>query len=323
MTGIGTDAPERDRPTGLRRWAFLATPGWITMTVIVLGFAAACFLILAPWQFGRNAERSAQNSAVQSAVNATPVPPADLMSTADEPSADAIWRPITTTGVFEPDRQVYVRLRQDSGGDPVSEVILPLRLADGRQLLVDRGYVSFDDVQAGVPLPAVPSGTVSITGRVQVTQTDPRNRAPVAVDGRIEAYAISPVAVAAGSSADRSTGPFLRGYVQLTPESPGALTPIGLPQVDSGPFLSYALQWCAFGIIALIGLGVFVFREATGGRPEDDHAWTDGSLADRARAGPPDAGALPAPAEQDGPVAAGASRKRRSRDGFDRSQLYD
>jgi hypothetical protein len=169
----------------------------------------------------------------------------------------------------------------------------------------------------------VPSGTVSITGRVQVTQTDPRNRAPVAVDGGIQAYAISPDAVPAGSSADRSTGPFLRGYVQLTPESPGALAPIGLPQIDSGPFLSYALQWCAFGIIALIGLGVFVFREATSGRPEDDHTWTDGSLAARARDGAPaDAVARPAPTAQDRPVA-GASRKRRSRDGFDRSQLYD
>ena len=39
------------------------------------------------------------------------------------------------------------------------------------------------------------------------------------------------------------------------------LTPIELPQTDSGPFLSYALQWEAFGVIALIGLGVFIFRE--------------------------------------------------------------
>ncbi len=64
---------------------------------------------------------------------------------------------------------------------------------------------------------------------------------------------------------------FLQGYVQLTADSPGVLTPIELPQTDSGPFLSYALQWAAFGVIALIGLGVFIYREAADPRPPDDH----------------------------------------------------
>ena len=192
-----------DQPTGIWRWAFLVRPGWLAMIAAVLGFAAACFLILAPWQFGRNAERSTQNDAVQAAVSASAVPVTDLMSTTAEPAAIAIWRPVTATGIYEADRQVYVRLRQDSGGNPVSEVIVPLLLADGTRLLVDRGYVSFSDVQEGVPLPALPTGTVTVTGRVQVDQTDPANRAAVQVDGRTEVYAINaaavlPVAAAAG-----------------------------------------------------------------------------------------------------------------------------
>jgi len=323
------------------------------MIAVVLGFAAACFLILAPWQFGRNAERSAQNDAVQNAVTAAAVPVADLMSSAAEPAGDAIWRPVTATGVYEPDRQVYVRLRQDGGGNPVSEVIVPLLLADGTRLVVDRGYVSFSDVQEGVPLPALPAGTVTITGRVQADQTDPANRAAVQVDGRTEVYAINPAAVPeAGATATAGTGDgaadadtFYRGYVQLAAQSPGSLGEIGLPQVDAGPFLSYALQWCAFGVIALIGLAVFIYRQATGGRPEDDHDWIgrDEPPAGQERDGPsdaagarsPDAAAVPSPADVDlsaghgdgvrgsAPGAAGRSRRRRSRDGFDRSQLYD
>ena len=39
--------------------------------------------------------------------------------------------------------------------------------------------------------------------------------------------------------------------------------------VDAGPCLSYALQWLAFGAIALIGVGVFVYREATGSREKE------------------------------------------------------
>jgi cytochrome oxidase assembly protein ShyY1 len=307
------------------------------MIAVVLGFAAACFLILAPWQFGRNAERSTQNDAVQAAVGAAAVPVTDLMSTTAEPPPDAIWRPVTATGVYEPGRQVYVRLRQDSGGNPVSEVIVPLLLADGTRLLVDRGYVSFSDVQEGVPLPPLPTGAVTITGRVQVDQTDPANRAAVQVDGRTEVYAINAAAVpgigtGAGPAGDADT--FYRGYVQLTAQSPGALGEIGLPQVDAGPFLSYALQWCAFGVIALIGLAVFIYREATGGRPEDDHDWLgrdepaaaqgwDAAPTNGAAAG---SAAHSEPAVSDGEnpsVPAAGSRRRRSRDGFDRSQLYD
>jgi len=318
------------------------------MIAVVLGFAAACFLILAPWQFGRNAERSTQNDAVQAAVSAAAVPVTDLMSTTAQPPADAIWRPVTATGVYEPDRQVYVRLRQDSGGNPVSEVIVPLLLTDGTRLLVDRGYVSFSDVQEGVPLPVLPTGTVTVSGRVQVDQTDPAKRAAVQVDGRTEVYAINAAAVpapgsgVAGGDGAVDADTFYRGYVLLTAQSPGALGEIGLPQVDAGPFLSYALQWCAFGVIALIGLAVFIFREATGGRPEDDHDWIgrDEPAAGRGWDGQPTgavrstvpvepatgegvAGNPPVPAACNPPVPAAGSRKRRSRDGFDRSQLYD
>ena len=34
-----------------------------------------------------------------------------------------------------------------------------------------------------------------------------------------------------------------------------------LPQTDSGPFLSYALQWIAFGAMALLGWLYFTVRE--------------------------------------------------------------
>ena len=34
-----------------------------------------------------------------------------------------------------------------------------------------------------------------------------------------------------------------------------------LPQTDSGPFFSYALQWIAFGVMALLGWLYFTVRE--------------------------------------------------------------
>ena len=294
MTDTDTEAGRRGR------WSFLLSPGWIAVALAVLAFSATCFLLLAPWQFSRHAERSAQNAAITSALTAAPATATDLLSSTRQPPADDLWRVVTATGTFDPSRQVQVRLRQDGNGNAVSEVIVPFRLESGQWLLVDRGYVSFVDVSNNVPIAPTPAGTVTITGRVQDEQTDPLNRQPLTVQNRVEAYAINVAAVGGAQGSEQ----FLQGYVQLTDTSPGVLTPVDLPQTDPGPFLSYALQWETFGVIALVGLGVFVYREVASPRPPDDHIDAD------------------APDPDPTPVAAGRQRRRRG-DGFDRSQLYD
>ena len=47
---------------------------------------------------------------------------------------------------------------------------------------------------------------------------------------------------------------------------------IGLPHLDAGPFLSYGIQWIAFGIIAPIGVGYFVVAEVKQRRREKAHS---------------------------------------------------
>ncbi len=303
-----------------------------------ISFALACYLILAPWQFGRNAERSEQNAAVAAAITAPPVPIAERMSTTVQPNRDAIWRRVTVTGTFDASREAYIRLRQDGEGRPASEVVVPLITADGTAVLVDRGYVSFASVQQGSALPALPTGTVTLTGRVQADQTDPKNRPPVAApDGRMQ--------YTAASSALAAPGPVYRGYLQLTEDSPGVIDPIGLPQQDSGPFFSYALQWLAFGAIAVLGIGYFIYREVTDPAAEDIYLSDEGSASgDGGSGGIPDDessdnnegpggdngsnGDARAPSDTptsgDGHLAERRpSSRRRTRRGFDKSQLYD
>src|SRR5664279_4381011 len=107
---------EADPPR--RRWAFLVRPGWIAAILAALAFAGTCFFLLAPWQFGRHAERDAQNTAVNAAITAPAVPVTALMSTGAEPPAEVAWRVVTATGEFDPTREVQVRLRQDENGQP-------------------------------------------------------------------------------------------------------------------------------------------------------------------------------------------------------------
>jgi cytochrome oxidase assembly protein ShyY1 len=288
--------PRRQRSS----WKFVLRPGWIAAILGAIFFAIGCWWILAPWQFGRHDDRDAQNSAIATALASPEVPVTDLLSTTAEPTGE--WRLVTATGTFLPQGQVFVRLRQDSQGNPASEVLVPFRLTDGTLLLVDRGYMPDDQARAGVAPAALPTGTVTVTGRVQQDQADPSHRAPVQEAGHTLVYGIEAeprlTPFAAGA-------PVLQGFIQLETGSPAVLTEIGVPQTDSGPFLSYALQWCAFGAIALLTIGYFVYREFSDPR-EDEKAEVEAYFN-------PDSAELPAEV----PTA------RRLRGGFDKSQLYD
>ncbi len=152
---------------------------------------------------------------------------------------------------------------------------------------------------------ALPTGTVTVTGRVQPDQPDPLHRAAQTTDGRTEVLGIDAGAIPG------LAGPVRPGFLQLVDGSPAVLAPIGVPQVDEGPFLSYALQWCAFGGMALLAIGFFVVREYRDPRPAETPDAQESAAG--AVAGP-----LAAPAGRPA-VAPDGHRSRR----FDRSQLYD
>lgn len=233
------------------RLRFLLRPGWLVVTLVVLAFATACFTLLAPWQFRRHHERSATNAAVQASFHAPTVPLGEL-------GAGSEWRLATATGRYLPDGEALARLRTVLG-EPAFEVLTPFRLTDGSVVLVDRGFVRPNEsVQVGA-YPAVPGGEVVLTGRVRADETDPEHRAAFTDrtnGGRRQVYAVDSRIVA------RATGLTIRpGYLQLEAGSPGVLGPLPLPELDAGPFLSYALQWVAFGSMAILAWIYFTWRE--------------------------------------------------------------
>lgn len=233
------------------RLRFLLRPGWAASTLAVLLFATACYTLLAPWQFRRHHERSATNAAVQASFTAGPVPLETL-----GPGSE--WRLASVHGSYLPDGETVARLRTVQG-EPAFEVLTPFRLTDGSVMLVDRGFLRPNDaIQVG-DYPASPAGEVSLVARVRVDETDPQHRdafSDKTNGGRRQVYAVDSRTVA------RATGLQIRpGYLQLQAGSPGVLGPLPLPELDAGPFLSYALQWLAFGTMALLALAYFTWRE--------------------------------------------------------------
>lgn len=259
-------AAEAERPRdasagsriSLKSLTFLLRPSWIALVLGVLSFAFACFYLLSPWQFGRNAERVAQNNAIEASLTAQPRPLNSVLAPGVAPSATTEWTRVTITGTYLPQDEVVARLRTVQG-EPAFEVLTPMRTTDGQVVLIDRGYVSPGEHGSVPPYPAPPAGTVQVETRIRQDETDSRNRnafADASTGGKLQSYDVDSRVVA------RSSGlPIRPGYFQLDLNQPGVINALPLPQLDSGPFFSYALQWIAFGVMAIAALTYFTVRE--------------------------------------------------------------
>lgn len=264
------------------RWTFLLRPGWLALTAVVFLFAIACYTLLAPWQFDRHAARKAQNDGVEASLAAQPRPLTDVLPEGAGPGPGTEWSLVSSTGSYLPQAEVVARLRTVLG-EPAYEVLTPFRTTDGSTVLIDRGYVRPDQRLRVPDYAAPPEGEVTVVGRVRGDEVDPQHRpafADESTGGQLQTYSVSSTVVADATKLD-----IRPGYLQLSDDQPGVLGALPLPRTDAGPYFSYALQWIAFGTMALFGWLYFTARELRPG----------GALAEQST------GARPAP-----------SRRRRS-----------
>ncbi len=286
----------------LRRLAFLLRPSWAILAVVVVAFAYMCFTVLAPWQLGKNISTSHRNDLIAASVKADPVPAPGLLNSDDGTApagtnpADTEWRRVIVTGGYVPGSTVVERL-QHLDDKPAYGVLAAFRLDDGRVVLVDRGLVAAAD---GTRLPVIaepPAGPQRLEGRVRRSQGTIPGKDPMVGEGLRQVYSVDTTqmsSVLGTRLATFATGA-QGGYLQLDSGQPGAFTPEPLPQLDAGPYLSYGLQWIAFGVMAPLGLGYFVYAELRERRQ-------DRAAAASAEA----AAAVPAPADSSGPAAESA-----------------
>ncbi|GEL17128.1 SURF1 family cytochrome oxidase biogenesis protein [Pseudonocardia asaccharolytica] len=236
---------------------FLLRPSWLALIVAVVGFVIACYTFLAPWQFNREAQRDAQQQAIDTSYAIPPAPLQDLVPADGAVTRDVEWRQVSISGTYLPADESLVRL-QVVNGKPAFEVLTPMRTEDGRLITINRGSVT--STGQGVPAYAAPPpGTVTVTGRLRVNETDPQDRPILTIDGRRQLYAADSRPLAAATGLD-----LMPGYIQLSADQPGVLAPLAVTTPTGGaPFsnLSYALQWLTFGVIALVALGYFIRLE--------------------------------------------------------------
>ncbi|GAB19221.1 hypothetical protein GOEFS_077_00130 [Gordonia effusa NBRC 100432] len=230
-------------------------PGWIVLGLIVVAFAALCFSILAPWQLGKNSSTEKRNDLIRAAVDTAVVPVDDVAAPGAAFDPDTEWREVSIVGRYLPDQQVIVRLRS-AQERPATEILTPFMSTDGRVFLVDRGYVRPDQGRAVGEVPAAPTDDTTIHARIRKSEGTSPGRGAHIADGAKAVYTIDPVVV--GTQVGHHFDDF---YLQLSANQPGSLGEITLPQLDSGPYLSYGLQWLAFGIMAPLGAIYFIYTE--------------------------------------------------------------
>jgi cytochrome oxidase assembly protein ShyY1 len=245
---------------------FLFKPAWLAFIVGVVAFAVACYTLLAPWQFRRNAERERDNAAIATSQATAPVPLAQLVpagpGAAPAPTQAVEWRRVTVHGHYLPADEAVVRLRSILS-DPAYEVLTAFRTDDGRTVAVDRGYIRPVENNALPAYPPAPDGEVTLTARIRLDEIDRKQRPPMFTDGHHQLYSVDSHLLSAVIGK-----PVAPGYLALLSGQPGALGEVPLPDTDAGPFLSYAWQWLTFGVMALFGLGYFIRLEILQRRPE-------------------------------------------------------
>ncbi|MFD6894407.1 SURF1 family protein [Rhodococcus sp. NPDC060086] len=257
----------------MRRLSFLLRPSWLVLALVVGGFAYACFTVLAPWQLGKNTSTDERNGRIAESVSQDPVPVGELFGDGGA-TVETEWRRVIADGSYLHDSDVLVRLRSTES-KPAYEVLTPFVLDNGSTVLIDRGYVRPVEGTAVPEIPPAPTGPVTLDARIRMSEGTVEGKDPFTDAGHLQVYFIDSGQIAAASGLD-----LVGGYLQLDPEQPGVLEAKALPQLDAGPYLSYGLQWLAFGIMAPLGLAYFVWAEIRERRKAKARSTDEGAPAE-------------------------------------------
>ncbi|GAB3045265.1 hypothetical protein GCM10027052_29700 [Parafrigoribacterium mesophilum] len=241
----------------MTRWKTLFSRRWLGYLAFAVAFAIACGF-LSSWQLSRGNEAAAANRLIEANFHAAPVPLSEALPTLDSFDAGREWLRVTVTGTYLPEEELLVRNRPTSAG-PGFEVLTPLRLADGRVFIVDRGWVPTGETRdAPDSVPAPPGGEVTVVARLK--PSEPHLQSRTATGNQVATIELPVVKQKVGG--DVYTGAY--GVLDTqTPAPANDLTPVvtSEPTQDEGLHWSYMIQWIIFALIAFFGLGYAVRQE--------------------------------------------------------------
>jgi surfeit locus 1 family protein len=247
------------------------TRRWIVLTLVVL-VAVVAMVALGFWQLRRLHSVREDNARVRARI-AQPVEPLQFVLGSGAASASAVYRRVSVTGRYDRVSEILLRNRS-LNGEPGSHVLTPIRMADGRGVVVDRGWIPLDlpaeqEEQARPPVlePVTVVGVLFPSDRKSVFAPSIPSAGRVTTIPRVDVARI-------GKQLEYPVVPlYLRLESQTPPQSSELPVPPGPPDLSEGPHLSYAIQWFLFATVAMGTYVALLRRErsriVTATRPEN------------------------------------------------------
>ena len=269
----------------------LLTPRWLFGHLLALSLVVL-FVNFGFWQLRRLAQREAYNALLEARLEAQPQPFGQLVNqyslTASERAKNSVaYRRAQVTGRFDTANELLLRSRA-LDGQPGYHVLTPLRLASGRALLVDRGWVPFALDNPPIREAAPPTGRVQITGILQPAQPEPTGGGLLdrlglmqqdPAEGKLKAaFFVDPARISVGRP--YVLEPVFLELATQTPAQSGQLpVPPPPPEISQGPHLSYAFQWFSFALIGVVGYAILL-RGVVRDKPAAEEVRPDDKLVD-------------------------------------------
>ena len=222
-------------------------PQAILKSLVALLLIAGCFWA-SQWQFQRGIDRQERNAAIESAIAKPSIDIEDVTS-----NYEAIeWRTVSASGELDEANQILLKNRYFEGVYGY-EVLTRMKLNDGRNLWLDRGWVKAGkDAKTAPVITPIPKGQITITGRVRLDRSLPQGAffaLPATGEGMISKLNAQSGLASEGFYLDLLDG----SNPQLKPDVPAQV-----PELSDGPHLAYALQWVFFA--GLVGYGRVLIR---------------------------------------------------------------
>jgi surfeit locus 1 family protein len=214
-------------------------------TLAAIAAVAAC-VAAGNWQQDRMHAKEALRAQFEAAARAAPAALASLPGAADWPSLR--YRPVAATGEYVAARQIFIDNRVVAGRAGF-HVVTPLLLADGRVVLVNRGWIAQKASRAALPDAPPPPGVVTVQGRIAIPAAGYLELRPETTSGSIRQN-LDPARFAAATGLA-----VLPAVVEATaPPVPddGLLRDWPAPDFGIETHRIYMVQWYAFALLATV-----------------------------------------------------------------------
>lgn len=236
------------------------------MTAIFVAMMLALAVIcvwLGTWQMHRLADKEALIAAVDSRLDAAPVPVPTADQWAGLDTAALNFQPVTLTGAFRYNQTVtvFTSLVSPRGkfSGPGYWVVTPFALTGGGTVFVNRGFIPEQLQSAAVSDPEGEEGQVTISGLLRPGEVASWFMPDADTSRRVE-WLRDPERLA--KMVDPALAPFAPFYVDMAAGAPGDLPQGGETVIEfTNNHLGYAYTWYGFAIVAVVMLGYWVWRQ--------------------------------------------------------------